>query len=88
MDSKKKAAPKKASAKKDSKATRVKVARKNYEKVAKTTKPGTGKRFSALESSIEAEGKSPEAAKKIAASAGWKKYKGKMGTMAAKGRKK
>lgn len=74
--------------KKESSAKR-KSARKNYEKVVKKSKPGSGKRFSALEKSIKAEGKSEKSAKAIAASIGRKKYGStKMEKMAARGRKK
>ena len=53
---------------------KVKRARANYKKAVKTSKPGEGKRFSALTKSIEASGKSPESARAIAASIGRKKY--------------
>jgi hypothetical protein len=54
----------------------------------KKPKLGSGARFKALETKIEKQGKSPEAAKKIAAAIGAKKYGAKkMHTMAAKGRK-
>lgn len=75
---------------------KVKAAREHYEKVAKTSKLGTGKRFKALSGSVaaqyEAKGKSPKEAERIAgavaASAGRAKYGAKrMGKMAAKGRK-
>lgn len=67
---------------------KVKAARKNYQKVEKTSKPGSGKRFAALSKSIEAEGKSPKAAAAIAASIGRKKYGAKkMAAFSAKGRK-
>ena len=64
-----------------------KAARKNYEQVAKTSKPGTGARFKAVVKSAKAGGASnPEA---VAAAIGRKKYgKKKMAKMAAKGRKK
>jgi hypothetical protein len=66
-----------------------KKARKKYEKVKKTSKLGSGKRFSALKESIEASGKSSESAGAIAASIGRKKYgKKKMTKMGTKGRKK
>jgi hypothetical protein len=66
-----------------------KTARKAYKKAVKNSKPGSGKRFSALSKSIEAEGKSPKEAKAIAASIGRKKYGAKkMASMSAKGRKK
>jgi len=64
-------------------------ARKEYEKVKKDSKLGSGKRFSALTKSIEASGKSEERAKKIAAAIGRKKYgTKKMANMATKARKK
>lgn len=57
--------------------------------MAKSMKLGGGGRFAKLSSKLEREGKSPEAAKKIAAIAGIKKYGAtKMASMAAKGRKK
>lgn len=63
------------------------AARKNYEKVAKTSKPGTGKRFAAVERAAAAGGASNPAA--VAAAIGRKKYgKKKMGKMSAKGRKR
>lgn len=66
-----------------------KKARKAYKAAKKTSKLGSGKRFSALSKSIESEGKSPSQAKAIAASIGRKKYGGKkMEKMAIKGRKK
>lgn len=69
-------------------ATRRK-ARKTYEKVKKTSKLGSGKRFGALAKSIEAEGKSPKRAKAIAAAIGRKKYGAKkMGKLSAGGRKR
>lgn len=69
--------------------TKRKLARKNYEKVVKKSKPGSGKRFSALSKSIEAQGKTPEQAEAIAASIGRKKYgKAKMSSMSSKSRKK
>lgn len=69
--------------------TKVKKAKAKYEKVKKTSKLGSGKRFAALSKSIEASGKSPESAKKIAASIGHKKYgTKKMTSMAAKAKKK
>lgn len=68
---------------------KVAAARTEYERVAKKSKPGSGKRFSALAKSIEAEGKSPESAQKIAASIGRKKYgASKMSKMATSGRKR
>lgn len=65
----------------------VKKAASNYKKVAKESKPGTGKRFAALKKSIAASGaKDPGA---VAAAIGRKKYGAKkMSSMAAKGRKK
>ena len=69
--------------------TKAKKARATYEKVKKTSKLGSGKRFSALSKSIEAQGKSKKAAGAIAAAIGRKKYGAKkMGAMAAKGRKR
>jgi hypothetical protein len=63
------------------------AARKNYQKVAKTSKLGSGKRFAALEASAKASGASNPAA--VAAAAGRKKYgKKKMAKMSAAGRKK
>ena len=71
----------------DSKSKATK-ARNNYEKVKANSKPGSGKRFAALSKSLEAEGKSPEAAKAIAASIGRKKYGAKkMSAWASKGKK-
>ena len=50
---------------------------------------GSGKRFASLTEKIEKEGKSPEAAKAIAAAAGRKAHGDhKMAEWAAKGRKK
>ena len=69
--------------------TKAATARKKYEKTKKTSKLGSGKRFSALSKSIEASGKSPEAAKAIAASIGRKKYGAKkMTKMSTAGKKK
>jgi hypothetical protein len=52
-------------------------------------KLGSGARFKALTNKLEAKGKSPEAAKAIAATVGRKAYGAKkMASMAAKGRKK
>lgn len=52
-------------------------------------KLGSGKRFAALEKKVESEGKSPKAAKAIAASAGRKAHGSKqMAKYAAEGRKK
>lgn len=54
-----------------------------------TGKVGDGSRFKSFVKKVEAEGKSAEAAKAIAASAGRKKYGGKrMSKMAAAGRKR
>jgi hypothetical protein len=63
----------KAKAKPESKA-KIKRARAAYTKAKKTDKLGSGKRFSALQKSIEAEGKSPKAAAAIAAAAGRKAH--------------
>lgn len=66
----------------------MKKARATYEKVKKTSKLGSGKRFAALTNSIEKSGKSKKAAGAIAASIGRKKYGAtKMAKMSAKGRK-
>lgn len=66
---------------------KVKAARKEYEKVAKTSKPGSGKRFSALEKSLKAEGVRDPGA--VAASIGRKKYGAKRyAKMSAAGRKR
>lgn len=63
------------------------AARKNYEKVAKTSKAGSGKRFAAVERAAAAGGARNPAA--VAAAIGRAKYgKKKMAKMAAKGRKK
>lgn len=62
--------------------------RKTYQKVKKTSKLGSGKRFSALSKSIEAEGKSPKQAKAIAAAIGRKKYGAKKMTKLASAGKK
>lgn len=65
------------------------AARKAYTKAKKTSKLGSGKRFASLSKSIEAEGKKPEQAKRIAAAIGRKKYGAKkMTKMAVKGRKR
>lgn len=57
--------------------------------MAKSMKLGGGGRFAKLSSKLESQGKSPEAAKAIAASVGRKKYgNAKMSKMAAAGRKK
>lgn len=62
-------------------------ARKNYEKVAKTSKAGSGKRFAAVEKAAKASGASDPAA--VAAAIGRKKYGAKkFAKMAAAGRKK
>lgn len=54
--------------------SKAKAARAAYKRAAKTSKPGSGKRFSALSKSIQAEGKSKASADAIAASIGRKKY--------------
>lgn len=73
---------------KKSKAVRKTLAAKQ-KKVEKTAKLGSGKRFGALEKSIEAGGKSKKAAGAIAASIGRKKFGAKkFGKLSAKGRKK
>lgn len=65
----------------------MRKAKENYEKVKKTSKPGSGARFKAVTKSIEASGKSPDKAKAIAAAIGRKKYGAKkMASMAAKGK--
>lgn len=52
-------------------------------------KLGSGGRFAALTKKIESEGKSPQAAKAIAAAAGIKKYgKERMESMASAGRRR
>jgi len=57
--------------------------------MSKKPKLGSGKRFANVVKSVEKSGKSPEAAKAIAASIGRAKYGAKkMGKMASKGRKK
>jgi hypothetical protein len=57
--------------------------------MAKSMKLGGGGRFAKLTGKLEAQGKSPEAAKGIAAAAGRAKYGApKMAKMAAAGRKK
>ena len=57
--------------------------------MAKSMKIGGGGRFANLAGKLESQGKSPEAAKGIAASAGRAKFGAtKMASMAAKGRKK
>ncbi len=62
------------------------AARKKAEKVIKTAKLGSGKRFAAVEASAKASGaKNPGA---VAAAIGRKKYgEKKMATMATKGKK-
>ncbi len=66
------------------------AARKKYERVRKTSKPGEGKRFKALKESAKASGaENPDA---VAAAAMWKKYGKKGGAKLikkgkAKGRK-
>jgi len=58
-------------------------------KSKKSMKPGGGGRFAKFTKKLRAEGKSPKAAKAIAASAGRKKYgKKKMGKFSAKGRER
>ena len=77
----------KSPTKKASSVAKRKTARKAYEKVAKTSKPGSGKRFAALEKSIAASGASDPAA--VAASIGRKKYGAKkFAKMSATGRKR
>ena len=67
--------------------TARKAARTHYENVKKTSKPGSGKRFAAVEAAAKAGGASNPAA--VAAAIGRKKYgKKKMAKMSAKGRKK
>lgn len=63
----------------------AKRAEAKYEKVKKTSKPGTGKRFQALEGELEAKGaKDPGA---LAAYIGRKKYGGKkFAAMSKKGK--
>jgi hypothetical protein len=57
--------------------------------MAKSMKPGGGGRFAKLTGKLQRQGKSPEAAKAIAAAVGRKKYgASKMAKMAAAGRKK
>lgn len=70
--------------KKLSKSTKI---AKAHKKVMKKTKPGSGKRFASMVSSLKKKGaKDPKA---LAAWIGRKKYgKKKMATMAAKGRKR
>ena len=67
--------------------SKQKEARKAYQKVAKTSKPGTGKRFAALSTSLKAQGvKDPGA---LAASIGRKKYGAKrFAKMGSSGRKR
>lgn len=78
---------KKVQSKPKSKAVQ-KATRKAYQKAKKTSKLGSGKRFSTLSKSIEAEGKSPKQAKAIAAAIGRKKYGAKkMASLARKGKK-
>jgi len=61
--------------------------RKRYERAKKTSKPGEGKRFKAVEAVAKASGAKNPAA--VAAAIGQKKYgKKKFQKMAAKGRKK
>ena len=55
----------------------------------KSMRPGGGGRFSAFKSRLEAEGKSPESARRIAVAAGQKKYgKARFAKMGAAGRKR
>lgn len=62
------------------------AARKNYEKVAKTSKPGEGSRFKAVERSAAAGGATNPGA--VAAAIGRKKYgKKRFQEMAAAGKK-
>lgn len=64
-----------------------KAARANYEKVAKKAKPGSGKRFAAVEKAAAASGAENPAA--VAAAIGRKKYGAKkFAKMGAAGRKK
>jgi hypothetical protein len=57
--------------------------------MAKSMKPGGGGRFAKMTSKLRSQGKSPEAAKAIAASAGRAKYGKKgMAKMAARGKRK
>ena len=59
-----------------------------YKKAVSTSKPGDGKRFSALVGQLKKEGKSEESAKAIAASIGRKKYGAKkMASFSQRGRK-
>lgn len=72
---------------KKSSLSKRRAARKNYQKVAKTAKVGSGKRFEALEKSIAASGARNAAA--VAASIGRKKYGNKkMASMSKSGRKR
>jgi len=69
--------------------TKVKRAHAKYKMAVKTSKPGKGKRFSALTSQLQAEGKSEKSAKAIAAAIGRKKYGAKkMSSMAVKAKKR
>lgn len=71
------------------KSNTIKKAKANYEKVKKSSKLGSGKRFSALKKSVQSEGYSPKAAAAIAASAGRKAHGAKkMAKLSAMGRKK
>lgn len=66
---------------------KAKAARKRYEKVKKSSKLGSGKRFAALEAAAKASGAKNPAA--VAAMAGRKAHgKKQMAKYAAKGRKK
>lgn len=59
------------------------------EMAGKSMRPGGGGRFQALERKIESKGKSPQAAKAIAAAAGRAKYGAAgMARMAAAGRRR
>ncbi len=67
--------------------SKAKKARDNYKKVAKKSKPGSGKRFAALEKAVAAGGAKDPAA--VAASIGRKKYgPKKMAKMSVAGRKR
>jgi hypothetical protein len=68
------------------KAKRLKAARNAYGQARKTTKPGEGSRFKAVEASAKAGGASDPGA--VAAAVGRKKYgKKKFQAMATKGKK-
>ena len=67
-------------------AKRLGAARRAYDKAKKSSKPGEGKRFKAVEASAKAGGASDPGA--VAAAVGRKKYgKKKFQAMAAKGKK-